>query len=75
MCVSAAVGEYSVIDESDFRRQRGKRMVSRDFFIFWKAVFHFVISKSPFHFYHLYECNALSVKNVDRLITVWWSKA
>ena len=28
-----------------------------------------------FHLYHLYECNALSVKNVERLITVWWSKA
>lgn len=30
---------------------------------------------SIFHLYHLYECNALSVKNVERLITVWWSKA
>lgn len=38
--------------------------------------FFFLSSISDhFHLYHLYECNALCVKNVERLITVWWSKA
>lgn len=38
--------------------------------------FHYLISALfTFHLYHLYVFNALSVKNVERLITVWWSKA
>lgn len=39
----------------------------------WISLFYFS-THFTFCLYHLYECNALSVKNVERLITVW-SKA
>lgn len=51
--------------------QRGQSPVGR----FASAVFFLSSISDHFHLYHLYECNALCVKNVERLITVWWSKA
>lgn len=72
VCV-CAVGEFGVIDNLDTREVNAwsagsvstRRRISN---------FHFQLI-SPFDLYHLYECNALSVKNVERIITLWWSKA
>lgn len=72
-----AVGEFSDIDELDLCG-REVNVWSAGLFQYqrWISIFHFVISAHfTFHLYHLYVFNALSVKNVERLITVWWSKA
>lgn len=54
------------------------RFVSAEEFLleggFLSSIEFFQVTSS-FHLCHLYECNALSVKNVERHITVWWSKA
>lgn len=66
-----ADGEFSVIEvnawSAGLRQQR--------FFFPVRRISIFHLFQIIFHLYHLYECNALSVKNVERLITVWWSKA
>lgn len=53
------------------REERDKCMVSRFLFFFPSSI----LSDPSFHACHLYECNALIVKNVDRNITVRWSEA
>lgn len=64
----------------NIRRERRRRreeqrwdkcMVSRFCFLFPSSI----LSDPSFHACHLYEFNALIVKNVDRNITVRWSKA
>lgn len=77
VCVCARGRRVQCHRQIGFSWQRDKRMVSRfgsaeDFFL--EGVFLSSISLFQ-NIFHLYECNALSVKNVERLITVWWSKA
>lgn len=66
-----AVREFSVIDKLDTREVNAWSASSCQY---QEAELPFS-AHFTFDLYHLYECNALSVKNVERIITLWWSKA
>ena len=74
MCVSA-VGEFGVIGVLVYlgREVNLWSCSSRGFSLGGGSSIS--LSKSFFICIILCECNALSVKNVERHITVWWSKA